>query len=112
MRSDFGIDVSNKGIISSQIEGLGILHGIDKDEIYDFIKKTDPIEFANDEFDYSKKIMGEVEVDNDAFLASPTNGSSRQMKLKASSKINEKHILPLKKYIWSVVKKLTHNEIL
>ena len=112
MRSDFGIDVSNKGIISSQIEGLGILHGIDKDEIYDFIKKTDPSEFANDEFNYSKKIMGEVEVDNDAFLASPTNGSSRQMKLKASSKINEKHILPLKKYIWSVVKKLTHNEIL
>ena len=112
MRSDFGIDVSNKGIISSQIEGLGILHGIDKDEIYDFIKKTDSSEFANDEFDYSKKIMGEVEVDNDAFLASPTNGSSRQMKLKASSKINEKHILPLKKYIWSVVKKLTHNEIL
>lgn len=112
MESDFGINVNNKGVISSQIEGLGILHGIDKNEIYDFIKKTNPAEFANDEFGYSKKAMGEVEVDNSAFLASFTNESSRQMKLKASSKINERHILLLKKYIWSVVRKLTHNEIL
>ena len=104
--------VDNKGIISSQIEGLGILHGINKEEIYDFIKKAISNEFANDVFDYSKKVMGEVEVDNYAFLTSLANGLSYQMKFKASSKINEKHILPLKKYVWSVVRKLTHNEIL
>lgn len=112
MESDFRINVNNKGIISSQIEGLGILHGINKDDIYDFIKKTNPTEFANDEFYYSKKVMGEVEVDNSAFLTSLTDGSSRQMKFKASQKIEEKHIIPIKKYIWSVVRKLTHNEIL
>lgn len=112
MKSDFGVSVDKKGIISSQIEGLGILHGIDKNEIFDFIRKTNSIEFANDEFNYSKKIMGEVEVDNSAYLTSFADKSTRQMKLKASSKINGKHILPLKKYIWSVVRKLTHNEIL
>lgn len=112
MESDFGIAVSDKGNISSQVEGLGILHGIDKNDIYDFIKKADPVERVNDKFNYSKKIMGEVEVDNNAFIASFTEESSRQIKLKASSKINERHILPLKKYIWSVVRKLTHNEIL
>lgn len=112
MESDFKINVNNKGIISSQIEGLGILHGIDKNEIFNFIKKSISSEFANDELGYSKKIMGEVEVDNGAFLDSLDDESSRQMKLKTSSKINDRHILPIKKYIWSVVRKLTHNEIL
>jgi superfamily I DNA/RNA helicase len=32
--------------------------------------------------------------------------------LRASSKIDKRHIVPLKKYIWSVAKRLTHNEIL
>ena len=48
MESDFKINVNNKGIISSQIEGLGILHGIDKNEIFNFIKKSISSEFAND----------------------------------------------------------------
>ena len=65
MKLDFDISVSKKGKISSQIEGLGILHGIDKEEIYNFIKRTNPGLFDTDEFNYSKKIMGEVEVDND-----------------------------------------------
>ena len=112
MESDFGINVNNRGIISSQIEGLGILHGINKEDIYNFIKKTNPTEFANDEFYYSKKVMGEVEIDNSAFLTSLTNELPRQMKFKASQKVEKRHIIPLKKYIWSVVKNLTHNEIL
>jgi DNA helicase II / ATP-dependent DNA helicase PcrA len=112
MKSDFGITVNNKGKISSQVEGLGILHGIDKNEIYDFIRKTNPSEFSNDEFGYSKKAMGDTEVDNDAFVTSIVGGFPRQIKLKAPSKIDERHVVPLKKYIWSVIKKLTHNEIL
>ena len=40
MKSDFDISVSKKGVISSQIEGLGILHGIDKKEIYSYIPIT------------------------------------------------------------------------
>ena len=112
MKSDFNISVSPKGVISSQIEGLGILHGIDKEEIYNFIKNTNPGQFDSDAFNYSKKIMGEVEVDNDLFLKSKKSGEEIIHKIKASSRIKEEHIVPLKQYIWSVVRKLTHDEIL
>ena len=112
MKSDFNISVSLKGVISSQIEGLGILHGIDKEEIYNFIKNTNPGQFDSDAFNYSKKIMGEVEVDNDLFLKSKKSGEEIIHKIKASSRIKEDHIVPLKQYIWSVVRKLTHDEIL
>lgn len=112
MRSDFNIPVSQQGMISSQIEGLGILHGIDKEEIYSFIKSANPKQFDSDTFNYSKKIMGEVEVDNDLFLNSKKAGEELIYKIKASSKIKEDHIVPLKQYVWSVVRKLTHNEIL
>ena len=112
MKSDFNISVSPKGTISSQIEGLGILHGIDKEEIYNFIKSTNPGQFDLDAFNYSKKIMGEVEVDNDLFLKSKKSGEEIIHKIKASSRIKEDHIVPLKQYIWSVVRKLTHDEIL
>lgn len=112
MKSDFNISVSPRGTISSQIEGLGILHGIDKEEIYGFIKSTNPGQFDSDSFNYSKKIMGEVEVDNDLFLKSKKSGEKIIHKIKASNRINEDHIVPLKQYIWSVVRKLTHDEIL
>lgn len=112
MKLDFDISVSKKGRISSQIEGLGILHGIDKEEIYNFIKSTNPGQFDTDEFNYSKKVMGEVEVDNDLFLKSKNAKEELIHKIKASSKIKKEHIVPLKQYIWSVVRKLTHNEIL
>lgn len=112
MKSDFGIEVDNKGKISSQVEGLGILHGIDKNEIYDFIRQINPSEFSDDEFGYSKKAMGEVEVNNDAFISSITERAPRCMGLKAPPKIDKRHVVPIKKYIWSIVRKLTHNEIL
>lgn len=112
MESDFGIGVGGKGKISSQVEGLGILHGIDKNEIYDFIRKMNPLEFSDDEFGYSKKAMGEVEVNNDAFVSSIIERTPRYMGLKAPSKIDERHVVPIKRYIWSIVRKLTHNEIL
>ena len=112
MKSDFGIEVGSKGKISSQVEGLGILHGIDKNELYDFIRRMNPLEFADDEFEYSKKAMGEVEVNNDAFVSSIIERTSRYMGLRAPSKIDERHVVPIKKYIWSIVRKLTHNEIL
>ncbi|MBQ7231875.1 MAG: ATP-dependent helicase [Bacillales bacterium] len=112
MKSDFGIEMSSKGKISSQVEGLGILHGVDKNEIYDFIRKTSHSELSDEEFEYSKKAMCEVEVNNDAFVSSITKGTTRCIELKVPSKINEQHVVPLKKYIWSEIRKLTHNEIL
>lgn len=112
MQSDFGITVPDKGIISSQVEGLGILHGIDKDMIYDFIKKINPSEFEHDTFGYSKKAMGDTEVDNETFYFSIAKDAPHEMKLKAPNSIQDRHIVPLKQFTWSVIKKLTHNEIL
>lgn len=112
MLSDFKISVDKKGRISSQIEGLGILHGIDKDEIYSYVKNTNLPEFEHDAFGYSKKAMSDIEVDNEIFCSSITQNASREMKLKAPKSIDERHIIPLKLYVWSVVKKQTHNEIL
>lgn len=112
MKEDFNITISSKGKITSQIEGLGILHGIDKNEIYQFIRDTNPEIFATESFEYSKKIMGEVEVDNDAFLHSLSSEDGRKVQFKHSSKIKAEHVPPLKTYIWSKVRKLTHNEIL
>jgi len=112
MKSDFGIAVNGKGRISSQVEGLGILHGIDRNEIYEYIRRTNPSEFGQEVFEYSKKTMSETEVNDELFVSSGTSDAPREMKLKASGKIDSRHIVPLKQYIWSVVKRLTHNEIL
>lgn len=55
--------------------------------------------------------MSDVEVDNNKFLSSISTGEF-SYELKASNKINKEHIVPIKQYIWSVVRKLTHDEIL
>lgn len=113
MKSDFDISVSKKGVISSQIEGLGILHGIDKKEIYSYIQNECGAQLDMSSIKYSKKIMGEVEVDNESFLNFKENGNEFAPKFKFSTeKIAKEHVLPIKKYIWSEVRKLTHNEIL
>lgn len=103
MWEDFGITAKGKSKITSQVEGMGILHGIDKTDIFDFIKSAVG---DTEELSYSKKILGEVEVDLEAYLADKT------AKLRASRQINNNHIIPIKQYIWSKVRKLTHNEIL
>jgi len=99
----FSITVNPKGKITSQIEGLGILHGEDKDDIYKFITDCTSEQI---ELSYSKRIMGDIEVDNALYL------STGEIKLKASNKVSQQHRLPIKEYVWSKVKKLTHNEIL
>ena len=82
-------------MISSQIEGLGILHGINKEEIYSYIKNTNPEKFDTDKFNYSKKIMGEVEVDNNLFLKSKKEREEPIHEIKASKSIKEDYKLPL-----------------
>ena len=66
MMSDFAIEVKSKGIISSQIEGLGILHGVDKEKIYTLIKEKCHEDQA---VSYSKKIMGEVQIDCKGYIS-------------------------------------------
>lgn len=112
MQSDFGISVNPNGVISSQIEGLGILHGINKDDIYQFIKNTNPKKFSEAEINYSKKVMGEIEADNDVFIEATKHRKKYEPSIKHSSKISEEHFAIIKQYVWSVVRKLTHNEVL
>jgi DNA helicase-2/ATP-dependent DNA helicase PcrA len=111
MQDDFGITVSEKGRITSQVEGLGILHGVDKDALFQYV-----IDITSESMkpDYSKKIMGEISVDIDSYIKDSVTFTqlSPSKKFKFSSRISEQHILPIKEYVWSVVKKLTHDEIL
>jgi len=103
MQEDFGITVNGKSAITSQVEGVGILHGIDKADIFEFIKS---VVGDTEELSYSKKILGEVEVDLDRYLADGT------AMLRASRQIKDNHIVPIKQYTWTKARKLTHNEIL
>jgi len=103
IKQSFNIDIQGNKPITSQVEGLGILHGIEREEIHKFV--TDKTS-GTDQLSYSKKIMGEVQVDNSAFL------DSGKIKLSASKSIAENHKLPIKEYVWSVARRLTHDEIL
>ena len=111
IQDDFGITISEKGRITSQVEGLGILHGVDKEALFQYI-----IDITSESIKpgYSKKIMGDISVDIDMYNNGTVTFTQRSLskKFKASSRIAEQHILPIKEYIWSVVKKLTHDEIL
>lgn len=102
MKKDFGIDVIRRAKITSQIEGVSILHGYEKEVINEYIQHKIPCSGI----DYSKKMLSEVEVDNNAFLF---DGSHT---FKHSSKIAKAHTAYIKKYVWETVGKLTHNEIL
>ncbi|MGN0488235.1 MAG: UvrD-helicase domain-containing protein [Ruminococcus sp.] len=105
MKSDFEIDVNNEGLpITSQIEGLGILHGINKEDIFEFVER----ESGEKCIDYSKKVMGDLGVDISSF----DRNNPSKTKIKNAKKIKENHVKEIKKYVWSVVRKLTHDEIL
>ena len=104
MKSDFGIDVDEGLPITSQIEGLGILHGINKEDIFEFVKRESGEECT----DYSKKVMGDLGVDISSF----DRNNPCKTKIKYAKKISQKHVKAIKKYVWSVVRKLTHDEIL
>ena len=109
MMSDFAIEVESKGIISSQVEGLGILHGVDKEKIYAFIKEK-----CHDDqtISYGKKIMGEVEIDCETYIASIRQNGMPNRIFRSSKQIKECHKKVIKEFVWSKVKKLTHDEIL
>lgn len=102
MKKDFGIDVTRQSKITSQIEGLSILHGYEKEVINDYLQKVIPCS----EIDYGKKILSEVQIDNDAFLDDGLH------KFSHSKKISNDHVNHIKKYVWEVVGRLTHDEIL
>lgn len=103
MKEDFDICIKGNKKISSQIEGVGILHGQDKQQIFSYINVNLG---TNEDISYSKKIMGEVKVDIDKYI------NQGVKELIGSSKINTSHKKIIKKYLWDVVRKLNHDEIL
>jgi len=104
---EFGIDVGTK-VITSQIGGLGILHGIEKEDIYKFICDDTNI---TENLSYTKKDMGDVQVNTDHYLEHCSDADFK-ICLSAPEPIRPDHILPIKKFVWSKVRKLTHDEIL
>lgn len=111
MKEDFSIDIHTKKLITSQAEGVGILHGVDKKDISQYVNndlklsETIPVE------GFSKKVLGDIEVDVSPFFHS-NEGFLTKCKIKHSEKIDEKVALSVKKYTWSIVRKLTHDEVL
>ena len=101
--NDFGIKIDFEVKISSQIEGLGILHGHDRDKIYDYIKSESGTDSA---IDYGKDVMGKVEINISGYC------DANIMEISKPSRVQEEHKIPIKKYVWNKAKKLTHNEIL
>ncbi|MFB5345767.1 UvrD-helicase domain-containing protein [Enterococcus faecalis] len=111
MKLDFDIDVSRRKRISSQPEGMGILHGIEREDIYKYIQDLTSSE-VEEENQYSKKIMGEVAVDLTLFSESINKGEVPVKKINASKKIDKDHVMAIKKYAWAELGKLTHDEVL
>ncbi|MGI6462803.1 MAG: UvrD-helicase domain-containing protein [Candidatus Scatomorpha sp.] len=109
MEEDFSITVSKGKPITSQVEGLGLLHGFDRELIYNYINLEKD---SNDTYSYSKKNMSDVQVDIDKFINSLRNEETLEFCLNKPKSINFDDLLPLKKYIWSEARKLTHDEIL
>lgn len=103
MKDDYGIEIKGNKKISSQIEGVGILHGQDKQQIFEYINNNLG---TNEEINYSKKTMGEVKVDIEKYI------TEDKKELKCSDKIAEIHRKIIKKYLWDVIRKLNHDEIL
>ena len=103
MKEDYDIEIKGNKKISSQIEGIGILHGQDKQQIFQYINSNLG---TSDEINYSKKVMGEVRVNIEKYIAED------KKELICSNKIIESHKNIIKKYLWDVVRKLNHDEIL
>ena len=102
MKKDFGIDIKRTSKITSQMEGLSILHGYGKELINEYLQEK----LKCSDLNYSKKILSEVQIDNNAYLDKGVHT------IRHSKKISEAHVLDIKKYIWEVIGKLTHDEIL
>ena len=103
IKKDFNMEISNKKKITSQIEGLSILHGHEKEQIYSYINNEISISQEND---FSKKIMGEIQVDIKEFY------KSKRSSLFHSKKFTPELATIIKKYVWSIACKLSHDEIL
>lgn len=112
VRLDFGLALSSNGVISSQLEGVGILHGIDREDIYSYVRSFDNGRFKDDTIAYSKKIMGEVQVNNKSFVNSILYNTTFIPGLVHSKQIKCGHDIAIKCFVWDVVRKLTHDEIL
>jgi len=108
IKEEFNIDVGGKKNITSQIEGLGILHGVEKEEIFSFVNACNS---SAETMNYSKKAMGDIGVNTTHFLAHHQEDGFKTT-LDFPKSIEQRHIIPIKRFVWSVVRKLTHDEIL
>lgn len=109
MKEDFNINVSKGKPITSQVEGLGLLHGIDKESIYNYINLEKKTSYT---YTYSKVKISGVQVDTGKFINSLGTNEDVEASLTSPSQLSNDDIVPLKKFIWDKARKLTHDEIL
>lgn len=108
IKEEFNIDVPSNIKIASQVEGLGILHGYKKEEVYDFI--TSKIgETVIPE--YSISVIGDIQVDIKNFINDESNAELKKLKYQ-QQEINQTHKQIIKEFIWSKAGRLTHDEVL
>ena len=88
--NDFGIKIDSEVKISSQIEGLGIWHGHDRDKIYEYIKSESGTDSA---IDYSKNAMGKVEIDILEYC------DTNIIEISKPQRVQEEHKITIKKYV-------------
>lgn len=108
IKEEFDIGVSPDTKIASQVEGLGILHGYKKEEVFDFIKsKTGETAIP----EYSISAIGDIQIDIKNF--SNEEGTARLKRVKyQKEEIKQTHQSLVKEFIWDKAGRLTHDEIL
>jgi len=112
IQSDFDIEITSKNRITSQVEGLGVLHGFEKEHIYEYINN-----YLNKttELSFGKKSMGDVQIDLNKFIEDLAKGLKLEnlvKELKSPKTIPLEYIKPIKIFTWNEANKLTHDEIL
>ena len=98
MESDFGIKVNTKAKISSQIEGLSVLHGFEKEEIYEYVAERTTVATP---LSYSKKKMGDVQADIAYYL------SDKKSRLVPVNGVDPNHQNSIKEFTWAVARKIS-----
>ena len=106
--NDFGIEISKRTKISSQVEGLNVLHGHSREDIYEYLNSQLG---TKEGLDYSKSSMAKIAVNIDSYCESGKIELTLPMS-KGKSRVDERHVNLIKKYTWDKAGKLTHDEIL
>lgn len=99
----FGIEIGKNKHLHSQIEGMNLLHGHDRTDIYEYINKLCD---TNLKLDYSKLTLAKVQIDIKKYSI------DESIEINKPNSISQEHLYPIKQYIWCEANVMSHDEIL